>query len=99
MTLQDFRPKIKTAPEQLIDYQELLPMRLAQVRAGIRRRSIWSICLSRSWRAPHPNYSFARNATWLPQSPRRRDPYEHFMNRNIRKNPSAATNQEQLSEQ
>jgi hypothetical protein len=33
----------KTASEQLVDHKELLPMRLAQVRAGIRRRPVWSM--------------------------------------------------------
>ena len=48
MTLHGFAPtenpsQRKTASEQLIDHQELLPMRLAQVRAGIRRRSVWGV--------------------------------------------------------
>jgi len=42
-------PQRKTASEKLIDHQELLPMRLAQVRAGMRRRSAWNVELSRSW--------------------------------------------------
>ena len=37
-----------------MDQQELLPMRLALVRAGIRRRVVWSIALNRSWKGPRP---------------------------------------------
>ena len=74
MTLQEFPPKRKTAPEQLIDHQELLPMRFARVRAGFRRRSVWSIYF-KSILAVHiltiPS----------PGTPggyrRRRDPYKH----------------------
>ena len=42
-------PNVETAAKekphrkQLRDQQELLPMRLAQIRAGIRRRSVWGI--------------------------------------------------------
>jgi hypothetical protein len=35
-----------------MDQQELLPMRLALVRAGIRRRAVWSMGVSRSWKSP-----------------------------------------------
>jgi len=44
--------KRKTASEQLIDKKELLPMRFALVRAGIRRRAVWSYGVSRSWKSP-----------------------------------------------
>jgi hypothetical protein len=35
-----------------MDHLELLPMRLALVRAGIRRRAVWSTWYSRSWKSP-----------------------------------------------
>jgi len=35
----------KTAPAELVDQRELQPMRLAQVRAGIRRRAVWECCV------------------------------------------------------
>ena len=67
MTLQGFchqaenRPQRKTAAEQLIDQRKLLPMRLAQVRAGnpaSQRLEYWvKSILVRS-----------RNARRLPQS-------------------------------
>ena len=45
--------KRKTASEQLIDKKELLPMRFALVRAGIRRRAVWGLfSVSRSWKSP-----------------------------------------------
>jgi hypothetical protein len=62
------RPQRKTASEQLMDQQELLPMRLARVRAGdpasgrleYRVKSVLVRSASYS--------SFARNARGLPQS-------------------------------
>lgn len=77
-----------------MDQQELLPMRLARVRAGIRRRVVWSAALSRAWKGPRP----IRPSPETPDGYRNRDPREdHY--ENIRpKNPSAATNQGKSNE-
>src|SRR5271157_1206239 len=47
-------PNGKTASERLTDRHELLPMRFARGRAGIRRRTVWSAALTRSGRNPLP---------------------------------------------
>jgi hypothetical protein len=87
--------KRKTASEQLVDQQELLPMRLARVRAGIRRRVVWSVALSRSWKGPRP----IRPSPETPDGYRNRDPRKGHYDENVRqRNPPAATNKEKSSE-
>ena len=84
------RPKRKTASEQLVDQQELLPMRFAQVQAGIRRRVVWSVALSRAWKGPRP----IRPSPVTPGGYRNRDPRKGHHGNVQPKNPSAATNEE-----
>jgi hypothetical protein len=89
------RPQRKTASEQLIDQQELLPMRLARARAEIRRRVVWSIALTRSWEGPRPIHPSPET----PDGYRNRDPRKgHY--ENIRpKTPLRQQTKEKSSEQ
>ena len=81
-------PQRKTASEQLVDQQELLPMRLARVRAGIRRRVVWSLALCRAWKGPRP----VRPPPDTPDGYRNRDPRKDHYENIRQRNPSAATN-------
>jgi hypothetical protein len=81
-------PQRKTASEQLVDQQELLPMRLARVRAGIRRRVVWSLALRRAWKDPRP----IRPSPDTPDGYRNRDPRKGHYENIRQRNPSAATN-------
>jgi hypothetical protein len=77
-----------------MDQQELLPMRLARVRAGIRRRVVWSVALSRAWKGPRP----IRPSPETPDGYRNRDPGKGHYENTPQRNPSAATNKEKSSE-
>ena len=81
-------PQRKTASEQLVDQQELLPMRLARVRAGIRRRAVWNLALCRAWKGPRP----VRPPPDTPDGYRNRDPRKDHYENIRQRNPSAATN-------
>jgi hypothetical protein len=82
-------PQRKTASEQLVDQQELRPMRLARVRAGIRRRVVWSLALRRVWKGPRP----VRPSPDTPDGYRNRDPRKGHYENIRQRNPPAATNQ------
>jgi hypothetical protein len=77
-----------------MDQQELLPMRLARVRAGIRRRVVWSVALSRAWQSPRPIHPSPET----PDGYRNRDPRKGHYENIPQRNPSAATNKEKSSE-
>jgi len=77
-----------------MDQQELLPMRLARVRAGIRRRVVWSVALSRAWKGPRPILPSPET----PDGYRNRDPRKGHYENIAQRNPSAATNKEKSSE-
>jgi hypothetical protein len=62
------RPQRKTAPEQLMDQQELLPMRLARVRAGDPASGRLECCVKSVLGRSASYSSFAGNARRLPQS-------------------------------
>ena len=77
-----------------MDQRELLPMRLARVRAGIRRRVVWSVPSNRAWKGPRPILPSPET----PDGYRNRDPRKGQYENMPRRNPSAATNKEKSSE-
>jgi hypothetical protein len=82
-------PQRKTASEQLMDQRELLPMRLARVRAGDptsgRLECCVKSCLERS--------ASIRPSPETPDGYRNRDPRKDHYISIPQRNPSAATNQ------
>jgi len=71
--LRDLSTK-ETASAQLMDQKDLLPMRFALVRAGIRRRAIWS-----TWCKPILEKSVLLSSPEWPDGNRNRDPGEIVM--------------------
>jgi len=67
------------------------PMRFSlggRVRAGIRRRVVWSLALCRAWKGPRP----VRPPPDTPDGYRNRDPRKDHYENIRQRNPSAATN-------
>ena len=65
----------KEKPHRGGSQHELLPMRFARVRAGIRRRTIWSAASTRSGRSPLPIIP----SPGAPDGYRNRDPLRDFL--------------------